>query len=299
MGSRQYVTASHISNNIPTGSKCVELGKDAKNLYYISSPASCTLIVPPSNFEVKEAPIREAAAKLGTNFTLYTNRALDDIPIQPSSFDAALCFDMLQAAPRDVANAALLLLVSSLRPGGRMLFLESERVELPALCRELGLRVEYDTEGGFDVGIITRGAGTRTKEKRASKAKKGPSKASLQAMADKGGFGSAAAQKKKKKKKTEKELLKEEPQTMPAASLSTSDSTPSAQAEPIPNEVESQPVEVVSDDLREKDSLPPGWYTAVTDDGAEYFYNAPSAGEPQISCWLREEAWAHFEEISK
>ena len=33
-----------------------------------------TLIVPPSNYEIKEGPIREAAAKLGVPFSLYTGR---------------------------------------------------------------------------------------------------------------------------------------------------------------------------------------------------------------------------------
>ncbi len=68
--SRQFVQASHISNNVPNASRVVELGKDAKNLYYLNAPAACTLIVPPSNMEIKEGPIREAAAKLGVPFTL-------------------------------------------------------------------------------------------------------------------------------------------------------------------------------------------------------------------------------------
>ena len=62
--SREFVTASHITNNIPAGSKCIILGKDAKNLYYINTPAKVTLIIPPSNSEVKETPIYQAAAKL-------------------------------------------------------------------------------------------------------------------------------------------------------------------------------------------------------------------------------------------
>ena len=44
--------------------------------------------------------------------------------------------------------------------------------------------------------------------------------------------------------------------------------------------------------------LPPGWYSALAEDGAEYFYNAPAAGEAQIACWTLDEAWAHYEGAS-
>ena len=80
--SRQFVQASHISNNVPNSSRVLELGKDAKNLYYLNSPEQCTLIVPPSNANVKEGPIREAAAKLDVPFVLYTEQPLDNIPIR-------------------------------------------------------------------------------------------------------------------------------------------------------------------------------------------------------------------------
>ena len=87
--SRQFVTAQHIANNVPNNSKVLELGKDARNLYYLNSPGACTLVVPPSNFDVKEGPIREAAAKLNlSSFILHTNRPLDAIPLPPNSFDA-------------------------------------------------------------------------------------------------------------------------------------------------------------------------------------------------------------------
>ena len=59
---RQFVTASHITNNVPEGSAVIELGKDAKNLYYVNEPESMTLIVPPSNQNIEEGPLREAAA---------------------------------------------------------------------------------------------------------------------------------------------------------------------------------------------------------------------------------------------
>ena len=108
--SRQFVQASHISNNVPNASRVLELGKDAKNLYYLNSPASCTLIVPPSNMDVKEAPIREAAAKLGVPFMLFTEQALDTIPLRASTFDAALCFDMLDGAPEQAKLGAISLL---------------------------------------------------------------------------------------------------------------------------------------------------------------------------------------------
>ena len=99
---RQYVSAAHVSNNVPNGSRVLELGKDAKNLHYLREPTAVTLIVPPSNVAVEEGPIRGAAAKLNTPFSLYTERPLDTIPINPATFDAALCFDMLDGAPAQV-----------------------------------------------------------------------------------------------------------------------------------------------------------------------------------------------------
>ena len=154
--SRQFVTAQHIANNVPNNSKVLELGKDAKNLYYLNSPGACTLIVPPSNYEIKEGPIREAAVKLDVPFTLWTNKALDTIPLTQQSFDAALCFDMLDAAPEQAVQGALSLLGNALKPGGRLIFLERNSVGLPAAAREFGFGVEYEEEGGYDVGILTR-----------------------------------------------------------------------------------------------------------------------------------------------
>ena len=107
---RQFVTASHITNNVPADSAVIELGKDAKNLYYINKPKAVTLIVPPSNQDIQEGPLREAAAKLDVPFILYTERALDTIPIQPLSCDAALCMDMLDGAPENAAAGAVQLL---------------------------------------------------------------------------------------------------------------------------------------------------------------------------------------------
>ena len=43
--------------------------------------------------------------------------------------------------------------------------------------------------------------------------------------------------------------------------------------------------------------LPPGWYSAFTQDEngqEEYFYNDPSDGTPQVSCWLESEAWTYY-----
>lgn len=43
--------------------------------------------------------------------------------------------------------------------------------------------------------------------------------------------------------------------------------------------------------------LPPGWYSAFTQDAdgqEEYFYNDPSDGTPQVSCWLESEAWTYY-----
>ena len=87
--------------------------------------------------------------------SLYSETALDTIPIQPGSYSAALCFDMLDGAPEQAAAGAVSLLANALKPGGRMLFLEREKVGMPDLVREYGgCSVEFDTEGGFDVGGI-------------------------------------------------------------------------------------------------------------------------------------------------
>ena len=59
---RQFITASHIANNVPKGSVVLELGKDAKNLYYLSEPEAATLIIPPSTQKITEGPIREVRA---------------------------------------------------------------------------------------------------------------------------------------------------------------------------------------------------------------------------------------------
>ena len=192
---RQFVQASHISNNVPNASRVLELGKDAKNLYYLNSPASCTLVVPPSNVEVKEGPLREAAAKLGVPFVLHTGRALDDVPVSPNAFDAALCFDMLDGAPEQAAAGALTLLLRSLVPDGRLLFLERSSVGVPALARQFGMSVQFDTEGGFDVGIATKRAAGKSGRKRSSAPPKarGATKATIAAMEAKGGFGAAVA----------------------------------------------------------------------------------------------------------
>jgi len=103
---RQFVTASHIANNVPNGSVVLELGKDAKNLYYINKPVAATLIIPPSNLIIQEGPIREAAVKLLVPFSLYTEMPLDTIPLTAGSFDAALCMDMLDGAPQQARRSS-------------------------------------------------------------------------------------------------------------------------------------------------------------------------------------------------
>ena len=101
--------------------------------------------------------ITERAAKLNVPFTLWTGKPLDEIPLRPGAFDAALCFDMLDGAPEQAAAGAIALLSSSLAPNGRLLFLERATVGMPALARTYGgLSVQFDTEGGFDVGIGTK-----------------------------------------------------------------------------------------------------------------------------------------------
>ena len=199
---RQYVTASHIANNVPNGSAVIELGKDAKNLYYLNSPGACTLIIPPANEDVKEGPIREAAAKLNVPFVLYTDQPLDTIPIRTSACDAALCFDMLDGAPEEACAGAIALLARSLKPGGRLLFLERETVGLPQLMREYDfgdrLEVDFENEGGYDVGVATRRVVGRPSRKAAAKpgAKKKGGARVIPEAALKGGFGATVPPKK-------------------------------------------------------------------------------------------------------
>ena len=203
---RQFVTASHISNNIPPNSKVIELGKDSKNLYYLSNSSAVTLIVPPSNVEVSEGPLREAAANLNLDFVLYTERALDTIPILPKTFDAALCCDMLDGAPEQAVSGAISLLGYSLKSGGRLLFVERSTVGLPQLAREFGFSVEHESEGGYDVGIATRrvvGTSKSGKKKKAAEAVK-------PAAATEKGFGAATPKPKGKAKKTAAERAEEE-----------------------------------------------------------------------------------------
>ena len=130
------MTASHIANNVRAGARVLELGKDAKNLYYLNEPKSLTLVVPPANAAVREGPIREAAAKLGVPFSLYTNTPLDGVPVGRNCFDAALCFDMLDGAPEQAAAGAIILLAGALVSNGRLLFLERSSVGFPQLARE-------------------------------------------------------------------------------------------------------------------------------------------------------------------
>ena len=67
---RQYIGAAHVSNNVAGGSRVIELGSDAKTLYYLTSPAGVTII---STLPFKqEAPLREAAAKLNIPLDLYS-----------------------------------------------------------------------------------------------------------------------------------------------------------------------------------------------------------------------------------
>ena len=138
---RQFVTASHIANNVPNGSTVLELGKDAKNLYYVPSPEAMTLVVPPSNLIVEQGPIREAAAKLRVPFSLFTETPLDAVPLTAASFDAALLFDMLDGAPEQAAYGAVSLLANALKPGGVLLFAEREGANLPAICADFNLQV--------------------------------------------------------------------------------------------------------------------------------------------------------------
>lgn len=202
---RQFVTASHITNNVKAGSNVIELGKDSKNLYYVTGPKAVTLIIPPSNKKVQEGPIREAAVKRNVPLILYTERALDTLPIPPMSFDAALCMDMLNGAPQTAANGAVILLCDALKSGGRLLFLEHKSVGMPQMVRDLGMTVEYETEGGFDVGLAYKRVVGKTnrKKKAASSTKK--KRSSTPAPATEAGFGGRARKLRKNSIATEPE----------------------------------------------------------------------------------------------
>ena len=96
--SRQFVTAQHISNNVPEGSRVLELGKDAKNLYYIKDPAEIAFVAP--SLQGGEGPIREAAAKLSIPKFSVQIGPLDGMQLRAGGYDAVLCVDMLRGAPR-------------------------------------------------------------------------------------------------------------------------------------------------------------------------------------------------------
>ena len=192
--SRQFVTAP---STLRTTRRIIQgLGARQGRAQPLLSqqPGRVHLGRPAVEFDVKEGPIREAAAKLNlSSFILHTNRPLDAIPLPPNSFDAALCFDMLDAAPEQAVQGTLALMYGGLRPSGRLLFLERSSVGLPGFCREYGFNVQFEEEGGFDVGIATKrvvGDGKKAKAKVAKKLDK--EKKSVIVDPTKGGFGAGA-----------------------------------------------------------------------------------------------------------
>ena len=158
-----YVTAQHVTNNVPRGSRIVELGKDAKaraarsmqrariratararprltptafniaqSLYYLTEPADVTLISPTP---LQEPPIREAAAKA---------RAPDSRPPRPHDPRDARSVSRAQLKiPLFILTGALGTL--PLRAGGYD----------AALCVDM-LRETDTTEAADTVSILAR-----------------------------------------------------------------------------------------------------------------------------------------------
>eukprot|EP00967_Tisochrysis_lutea_P023840 scaffold27386_cov28-Tisochrysis_lutea.AAC.6 len=92
------------------------------------------------------------------------------------------------------AYGAISLLSNALKMNGRMLFAERGSVGFPNMCREFGLQVEYESEGGFDVGIATRRSIVRT-SRRKQDAKVKQTKRPMTVDPTKGGFGAAVGKK--------------------------------------------------------------------------------------------------------
>ena len=81
-----YVSAGHVLRNVEPGARVLELGKDAKNLYYIKDPAEVAFVAP--SLQGGEGPIREAAAKLSIPKFSVQIGPLDGMQLRAGGYDA-------------------------------------------------------------------------------------------------------------------------------------------------------------------------------------------------------------------
>ena len=149
-----YVSAGHVLRNVEPGARVLELGKDAKNLYYIKDPAEVAFVAP--SLQGGEGPIREAAAKLSIpNFSVQIG-PLDGMQLRAGGYDAVLCVDMLRGAPRADAQKVVAVMARCVAPGGRVVFAERPEVGMAALLAEAGLQPQQEEDGGFMVGVADK-----------------------------------------------------------------------------------------------------------------------------------------------
>ena len=137
-----YVSAGHVLRNVEPGARVLELGKDAKNLYYIKDPAEVAFVAP--SLQGGEGPIREAAAKLSIpNFSVQIG-PLDGMQLRAGGYDAVLCVDMLRGAGRADARKVVAVMARCVAPGGRVVFAERPEVGMAALLAEAGLQPQQE-----------------------------------------------------------------------------------------------------------------------------------------------------------
>eukprot|EP00965_Chrysotila_dentata_P242946 6205146-Pleurochrysis_carterae.AAC.2 len=178
----EFVKAQHITNNVPAGSEVLELGSDAKNIYYLKSPSAVTLI---SETPLQEPPIREAAAKLSIPLSILQGE-LSSLQLRASGYDAALCMQQLERVPAARQAVVCSLLARTLKPGGRLIFIggllpfsrmacsfsciaiirqKKASIDAPALFEEAQLEVLHEVENNYAIGIALK-PGDAPKESR-------------------------------------------------------------------------------------------------------------------------------------
>ena len=149
-----YVSAGHVLRNVEPGARVLELGKDAKNLYYIKDPAEVAFVAP--SLQGGEGPIREAAAKLSIPKFSVQIGPLDGMQLRAGGYDAVLCVDMLRGAGRADARKVVAVMARCVAPGGRVVFAERPEVGMAALLAEAGLQPQQEEDGGFMVGVADK-----------------------------------------------------------------------------------------------------------------------------------------------
>ena len=160
--SKASLSAALLARRLPTaraaqrraGARVLELGKDAKNLYYIKDPAEVAFVAP--SLQGGEGPIREAAAKLSIPKFSVQIGPLDGMQLRAGGYDAVLCVDMLRGAPRADARKVVAVMARCVAPGGRVVFAERPEVGMAALLAEAGLQPQQEEDGGFMVGVADK-----------------------------------------------------------------------------------------------------------------------------------------------